>query len=163
MRTLQERLNDATDRIEARLDRSGNCWLWPGGGNGRGYGVLSVKTGEGRRSVVVYVHRAMYERHVRPLMPDEEVDHLCHVRNCANPAHLEAVTHAENVRRAAARITHCPQGHEYTDENTHVSRGRRHCRTCGRDAKYAKRGGTGRRRGPYKGREVMPDESRTRL
>lgn len=26
--------------------------------------------------------------------------------------------------------THCPQGHEYTPENTKVAKGRRYCRTC---------------------------------
>jgi hypothetical protein len=26
--------------------------------------------------------------------------------------------------------THCPQGHEYTEENTYVSRNKRHCKQC---------------------------------
>jgi hypothetical protein len=155
VRTLSERLDAATDRIEARLDRTGDCWLWPGGTNGKGYGVLAVKTGVDRGQVMLYVHRVMFERYVRPLVGDEEVDHSCFVRNCGNPAHLEAVTHAENVRRTAARITACPRNHLYTPENTAIRSGKRRCRTCERDRAYEQRGIGSPRRGPYR-QEVTP-------
>lgn len=153
MRTWEQRLSDATDRIEARLDRSGDCWVWPGSTNGKGYGTVSVKTGEGRKAVIVYIHRAMYERYVGPIPERHEIDHTCRNRACGKPAHLEAVTHAENVARAAALVTHCPRNHAYDEENTYVSpQGKRKCRTCTRDQRYAQRDIGGPRRGPYRRR-----------
>jgi hypothetical protein len=65
------------------------------------------------------------------------IDHLCRVRHCVNPDHLEAVTCRENLLRGetlqAANVakTECPQGHPYDEENTYVyPNGRRDCRTC---------------------------------
>lgn len=73
-------------------DESG-CWLWVGECNDNGYGRFSVK---GRK---VYAHRSSYEIHVGPIPEGLHIDHLCRVRNCVNPEHLEPVTRSENVRR----------------------------------------------------------------
>lgn len=130
--TLAERYESLVDRIEARLDRTGDCWLWPGG-TSAGYGKLGLWTGEKMRTV--YAHRAMYQRHVGPIPEGMEIDHRCGVLLCANPSHLEAVTHAENVRRWATTITACLRGHEFTEENTYANKkGVRHCRTCRRNS-----------------------------
>lgn len=61
-----------------------------------------------------------------------EIDHTCSNPPCVNPAHLEAVTHEENVRRAVERKTHCVNGHEYTEANTyrHPNGVWRDCRKC---------------------------------
>jgi hypothetical protein len=61
-----------------------------------------------------------------------ELDHLCRHRGCVNPAHLEAVTHAENMARGAYALkTHCAHGHEFNDENTYRPlTGGRECRVC---------------------------------
>ncbi len=59
-----------------------------------------------------------------------EIDHLCRVRNCINPEHLEAVTQRENFLRGIAVKTHCKRGHEYSAENTRVYHRARHCRLC---------------------------------
>lgn len=115
---------------------TGECILWRGNLNQNGYGRRWVRDDAGRR-VQRYAHRLAWEEaNGRQLRDDETVDHLCGVSACVNPAHLEAVTRVENTRRAGARITHCPQGHEYTDENTAYSTGRwrtRTCRTCHRE------------------------------
>lgn len=63
------------------------------------------------------------------------IDHLCRDLLCVNPGHLEPVTQKENVRRGVGHgaETHCPQGHEYTEANTRVSKkNKRYCRACGR-------------------------------
>jgi hypothetical protein len=68
-----------------------------------------------------------------------ELDHLCRVRGCVNPKHLEPVTHRENLMRGEswsavnARKTHCPEGHPYDETNTYIDgKGRRRCRECAR-------------------------------
>lgn len=70
-------------------------------------------------------------------VPDDLViDHLCATPACVNPAHLEPVTQAENVKRGRAgdierARTHCPKGHPYDKANTYVSpAGHRKCRAC---------------------------------
>lgn len=84
---------------------------------------------------MTYVHRAAYEVLVGPVPEGLELDHLCRVRHCYNPSHLEPVTRLENMRRTMKNgPDHCPQGHEYTPENSYVhARGDRQCRACNRD------------------------------
>lgn len=83
------------DRYEVNVDTG--CWEWLGYiGKTDGYGRCNV----GGRTTVA--HRLFYEHHVGPVSPKHHVDHLCRVRHCVNPAHLEAVTHAENNRRGSA-------------------------------------------------------------
>lgn len=91
---------------------------------------------------MVLAHRYAYELLVGPIPEGLHIDHLCRVRLCVNPAHLEAVTCHENNRRSTsptavnAKKTHCPRGHEYTEENTYFAPpdGRRMCKPCARAA-----------------------------
>lgn len=101
---------------------------------------------DGERKVV---HRIAYELLVGPIPDGLQLDHLCRVRNCVNPDHLEPVTGQENMRRGYfGTKTHCPNGHAYDEANTYIfsnTRGRhRQCRTCTnqrtRDLYYRKRG-----------------------
>jgi hypothetical protein len=131
------------------IDWETGCWLWTktpsksGKKNPASYpGTLQVNT---RRTTA---HRAMCEAYHGPIPAGYEVDHLCFVTLCVNPAHLEAVTGAENMRRRFERITHCPKDHEYTETNTRwdvrrTGRGKggktRHCRECERQRQKALR------------------------
>ena len=121
------------------------CWIWTGYRNPKGYGHVRHN---GRKRLI---HRITYEEIRGPVPEGLELDHLCRVRECCNPRHLEAVTHAENVRRgdlAAYRRgaemrgaqqrakTHCPQGHPYSGGNLYVQPdGGRKCRECMREAR----------------------------
>lgn len=111
-----------------------SCWLFEGWLQ-RGYGL--VRNGKGRK---MPAHRTAYEFYIGPVPDGLCLDHLCRVRNCVNPAHLEPVTVAENNRRGLGwsgrnvAKTHCPQGHPYDDQNTiRLQRGGRRCRACNRE------------------------------
>jgi HNH endonuclease len=101
------------------------CWIWTAGKNTSGYGTFKL---DGLQPVA---HRLAYELTKGPIPEGLTLDHLCRVRACVNPAHLEAIPMKTNVLRGIgptaenARKTHCKRGHEYTSENTmHM-----HCRT----------------------------------
>ena len=83
----------ARQRIERFTDRTGECWLWTAATNRAGYGLLGIP---GRSTLA---HRIAYEEYVGPVPDGLELDHLCRVRRCVKPAHLEPVTRSENVRR----------------------------------------------------------------
>jgi hypothetical protein len=118
-RPLKERL-----LAKAVLDENG-CLLWTGTTT-RGYGYI----GAGARSAGVRkTHRAMYELLIGPIPKGLVIDHLCRVRNCMNPFHLEPVTSAENSRRRGLAVTHCPQGHERPQTRKPNGR-RRECNVC---------------------------------
>jgi hypothetical protein len=76
------------------------CWIWCLCTDGGGYGQTKV----GGRAQLA--HRVYYERHVGPIPDGLELDHLCRVRNCVNPDHLEPVTSAVNTQRGnSAKLT----------------------------------------------------------
>ena len=131
-----ERLAALPDSYLARImpEPNSGCWIWVGRTASNGYGVLNI--GNRRRQA----HRVVYEYFRGPIPEGLEIDHLCRVHPCVNPGHLEAVTHAENMRRGMSlpaqnsRKTHCTRGHELFGDNLRVDKnGRRSCRTCTRD------------------------------
>lgn len=116
-------------RLLRRVTKDDNgCWLWANVAP-NGYGKIQYRGSDGKL-VYVSTHRLAYELLVGLIPAGLTIDHLCRVRNCCNPEHLEAVTQQENTRRAKALITHCPQGHEYTPENTYGAPAKRGCKTC---------------------------------
>ena len=102
------------------------CWEWTGPLHHNGYAACSRTAGTNRG------HRVTYMLLVGPIPAGLVLDHLCRVRRCINPMHLEPVTDDENKRRGNALITHCPQGHEYAPDNTYIKPGSstRSCRRC---------------------------------
>lgn len=107
----------------------GPCWLWQGDLNSQGYARLSL----GNRKRLM--HRWAYEWLIGAIPDRLTLDHLCRVRRCVNPAHLEPVTQQENALRGARarRKTHCKRGHPLSGLNVYTqSGGGRDCRTCRR-------------------------------
>lgn len=119
-----------------RVEKTDTCWLWTGAIQKPGYGRYSF---EGR---LWLAHRWAYETFVGPIPEGLTIDHLCGVKNCVRPDHLEAVTSRENTLRSPntmasrhAAKTHCPRNHPYDEANTLVSGGARYCRKCMADRK----------------------------
>ncbi len=117
-------------RLLRRVEQDGECWRWAGSTDRNGYGAICAS----REHKMLLVHRVAYALFVGPIPSGLELDHLCRVRNCFNPAHLEVVTRLENVRRSGpATKTACKQGHPYTPENI-AKRGPgntyRDCKAC---------------------------------
>jgi hypothetical protein len=102
----------------------GPCWTYPTNQN---YAKCAWFGIEVSTHVLAYIF-------LRGRVPEGlELDHLCRYRKCCNPWHLEAVTHQENMIRAANLITHCPKGHSYSGENLQWVYGTvRRCAECNR-------------------------------
>lgn len=130
-------------RFEAKFNRgaTSDCWEWIASVTSDGYGRFRAASGVG-----VAAHRFAYEFYVGRIPQGLVIDHLCRNRRCVNPAHLEPVTHAENVRRgvgaeraAAARRarTHCVHNHPLEPGNILTdAAGHRRCKTCRRIADH---------------------------
>jgi len=115
------------------------CWLWTGSISVNGYGRIGGRIDGVRKDRPA--HRLSYQSLIGPIGDGLVLDHLCRVRCCVNPAHLEAVTQQENVirgdgprlaRERWSAQTHCKQGHEFTPQNTHRNKRGRSCRACDR-------------------------------
>ena len=114
------------------VERTATCWLWQGPTTQNGYGLST------RSDRTIVAHRRAYLELVGPIPDGLQLDHLCRVRNCVRPDHLEPVTPAENWKRSKANQpwlvnalkTHCKRGHEFTPDNIYWRGHHRECRTC---------------------------------
>lgn len=118
-------------RFWMQVEKTESCWLWRGCIDSNGYGVFN------RKRKLDRVHRYSYSTANGPIPKGLHLDHLCRVRNCVNPAHLEAVTSKENWRRGmspaaiSVATNKCKRGHELSGEHLYVRPdGWRGCLTC---------------------------------
>lgn len=136
-KTPEERFWPFVDKdgpVPEKRPELGPCWLWTGG-KAEGYGVFHLNGKQAK------AHIFSYTLAVGPIEDGQERDHLCRVRHCVRPDHLEAVTRQINQLRGfgvsgiSSRKTHCINGHEFSPENTYVNgKGHRVCRTCRSEA-----------------------------
>jgi len=126
--TIINNLQSFWDKVELTPD----CWLWTGAKNTTGY----AQFWDGDKTISA--HRFAYNIFNEPI--DLPLDHLCRVRHCVNPAHLEPVTNKENILRGIgitavnSRKTHCKNGHGLSGDNLYVHNNQRKCKECRREA-----------------------------
>lgn len=119
------------------------CWIWAGARDPVGYGRFHFK-GNGRLA-----HRVAYELFTGTVPAELVLHHRCVTPACVNPAHLEPMANAENVRCGRsgvlnnwnAKKTHCPRGHPLSGDNLRGGqRGKRSCKTCHREQARERKG-----------------------
>lgn len=129
---------DVKEALLEYVNKTDTCWLWTTTINRQGYGSFSLGQ---RRGISIQAHRVSYTVFKGAIPEGLQIDHLCRVRSCVNPDHLEAVTQEENARRRKESNTHCPQGHEYSEKNVYSWKGlRKECRICHKDREFKRRG-----------------------
>lgn len=134
--SVEERKHVRARLIRRRELSDDGCWIWLGSQTTQGYGSIWFQGGMRR------VHRVAYEAWIGPIPEGLVLDHLCRVKICFNPEHLEPVTIRENTTRGDlatgqrnnnGRKTHCPRGHAYEGDNLYLNpNGARACRECQR-------------------------------
>ncbi len=118
--TIKTRAYTVEEKFQFFVQPTGFCWEWVGSLNPGGYG--NIKIG----GKTISAHRWVYETLVGPIPEGLDLDHLCRVRHCVNPDHLEPVTRAENLRRGVqgfAMRRQCTNGHDVTTEDSIVIHG----------------------------------------
>lgn len=117
---------DPVEKFWANVSPEPNsgCWIWAGTTQRNGYGHHRYG---GRGGPSELAHRFSYRIHKGEIPNGFDLDHLCRVRCCVNPDHLEPVTRKENINRSglvgkwkrelgAKRPwlikTHCRYGHK---------------------------------------------------
>lgn len=124
------------ERFWEKVQKTDTCWLWIAS-TSWGYGNFWVSPEKlwGR------AHRISWEMVNGEIPKGLDLDHLCRVRNCVNPAHLEPVTRRENLMRGhtivaiEAAKTHCVNGHLLDDVyvRSDTKYPQRQCRVCDRE------------------------------
>lgn len=130
-------MKNTIETFLSRIKKTKSCWLWMGSMHGAnsGYGEFPFE------NKVVRSHRFSYELFKGKIPDGLHIDHLCRVRHCVNPDHLEAVPQGVNTLRGFApsaiyaRRTKCKYGHKYNEINTRYmlqknGKPRRICRPC---------------------------------
>lgn len=120
--------------------REGHCWVFLGGVNKDGYGLIR------RASFAGFVHRYIWTVMVGPIPEGLQVLHHCDNPCCVRPAHLWLGTQRQNIHDMVrkgrdvfdhnSRKTHCKRGHLFDEENTRWQTATpsgvpwRRCRAC---------------------------------
>jgi hypothetical protein len=135
--TPKSQIRSSKDRFDSMVyqDPNSGCWIWTGALGGGEYGVFWYERKQ------IPAHKWIYEHMRGRVNSSKQLDHLCRVRCCVNPNHLEEVTCRENLMRGNTlaamnyKKTHCIRGHELSGDNLYTyPDGKRQCRKCYRVA-----------------------------
>ena len=131
-------IQQIVDSFFSKIKPVGDCWMWTGHTNSRGYG--GFWNGES----TIKAHRFSWVFLMGPIPKKLVIDHLCRKRSCVNPGHMEIVTNKENILRGVspsakhARKTYCYRGHPLSGENLNLcllrnGTKKRECISCRRE------------------------------
>lgn len=118
------------EMLWSKVEKTETCWLWTHWLDISGYGIIRCN------GKLLKAHRIAYELLIGKIPEDKQLDHLCRVRKCVNPSHLEPVACRENLMRGQgtaalnARKTLCKRGHQFDGVNVN---GERTCSACVRE------------------------------
>lgn len=91
-------------RFWAKVDTSGECWLWTGAKQKKGYGIVRLGP---RGSIPLKAHRAALALEGIEVPEGHDVHHTCGIRACVRRLHLEIVEGREHKKwkwRDRARV-----------------------------------------------------------
>lgn len=118
------------------------CWEFKSWKHKKGYGYFAFNKNE------MYAHRVSYIIFYNTLIPKGKVIlHKCDNTGCVNPDHLSMGTQSDNMKDMALKKrgkngnsykTHCSRNHEYSIENTRISKNKRYCKTCDKEKPWKK-------------------------
>ncbi len=141
------------ERFLSKADvNAAGCHIWNAATDKDGYGWFNIPKTATQPARLRRAHRIAFTLFVGPIPDGYDVEHRCHTRHrtcdgtacphraCVNPAHLEALTHYDNVLRGRsfsareAQQTHCLRNHPLSgpgaDVYTRPGRNTRQCRPC---------------------------------
>src|SRR5215472_3057577 len=135
---LTQQENKMIDELFDRFifpEPNSGCWIWMGFVNENGYGKVVRPS---IRKSPIAAHRYAFEKVKGEIPSGLDLDHLCRVRCCVNPDHLEPVTRYVNNHRGLGpwggkrrHPTRCPRGHIYNNVNAVITKkGCWSCRIC---------------------------------
>ena len=125
---------------KTKIGAPDKCWNFFGTINSAGYGSLTIGSRTDKSRQQIGAHRFSYYLSKGEIAKEMVIHHKCANTLCVNPNHLEQVTQSENVKKRInyvspqSKKTHCPKGHEYSEKNTRIYKGRRNCQECSRIA-----------------------------
>lgn len=122
--------NNMKENLMKRVTQTEGCWFWEGKKTYNGYGFFNYRL----KGKVVggMAHRMVYELCVGKIPDGLTLDHLCRVRECVNPDHLDPCTIGENIRRGSRPQSDvCKYGHKYREQSAFFKKiGTRRCHEC---------------------------------
>ena len=119
------------ERFETKFTKSKSCWVWESYRSKAGYGVFWADKRK-------YAHRMSWELYIGKIPSHLQIDHICRVRDCVNPKHLQLVTSKQNTLLGNgpcginSRKKVCSNGHPFAGKNLIVDKQGRRCRECHR-------------------------------
>jgi hypothetical protein len=124
-----------TERFWSKVDKTDTCWLWTAGVNASGYGLFHTGRRPNGSKIAALAHRVAYQAEYGPT--DSQLDHICEVRLCVRPDHLQPIDAAVHGQKSAAtrygqdafenwRAGLCRWGHSKSERRP----GELICRTC---------------------------------
>ncbi len=95
---MSRRKLDPLAKFWSKVDMTGDCWIWTGARNSRGYGNLNIN------GKSVLAHRFAYELEYGLIPEGDFIRHKCLNNSCVRPDHMLLRSY-QRTPRETTRIT----------------------------------------------------------